>query len=274
MSDPASAAAPAAGSPAADLASLAAKAFAGAGSSIGAGAAALAGAQAAPGAGSQSAPAAAGGAPAPGDARAQIPAPAGAGAGTPAAGDGAAKAAIPDGKGPATVLSDTPVNAPDLAKTKAEVAAAAKVEEVAPAYVLAPISERLSKEAVADIETFAKAHKMSEAQAKQVLAREDMRIAEAYDRGRAALIADPDLGGANLPQTITTTKAMLQLLSQEDRAFIANNPIANDPRLHRLAKIVMSLIPGEDFSRRATPAPAQQSMTPGQAWLANPKIRA
>ncbi len=99
----------------------------------------------------------------------------------PAAGDGAAKAAIPDGKGPATVLSDTPVNAPDLAKTKAEVAAAAcRSEEDRPRLRAgAHLRAALEEEAVADIETFAKAHKMSEAQAKQVLAREDMRITEA-----------------------------------------------------------------------------------------------
>ncbi len=231
MSDPA---APAAAAPASgDLAALAVKAFASNAPAVAAQAAASV---------TPSAPAA----PAPG---AKAPA-----AGAPA-------------KMPATLLSETPVAAVPAKDTAAAVAAEAAKAPAAPEYKLAiPESGRLTAEHVAQVESFAKSHGMTEAQAKQVLARDDLNVAQAFDTNRDELLRDPTLGGARIDATIATTKSVLaKLFTPEERKLIASMPLANSRMLHGMCAKIAAMLPSEDVAHSSTPGQAAAPISAGQA---------
>lgn len=187
---------------------------------------------------------------------------------TPASAPVAAAAPAAAAKLPNTLLSETPADVVPAAKTAAAVAAEAAKPAAAPEYALAiPESGRLTKDQVSGIEAFAKSHGMTEAQAKQVLAREDLNVANAFDQARDQLIADPVLGGAKIDQTIATTKQVLgAFFSPEDRKLIASMPIANSRLLHSFCAKVAALIPQEDVSRLGgNPAPSSTPQSLGQA---------
>lgn len=136
---------------------------------------------------------------------------------------------------PASILSEAAKPA-DPAKPDA----AAKPAEAAAWELKAPEGSTLSTDEVKAAEKFAKDNGLTQAQAEKILARDiESRTAAQTARQAEATAAndtwlketqaDPDIGGAKLPQTVANVrKALTAIYSPEERALIEKSPFINN----------------------------------------------
>jgi predicted metalloendopeptidase len=121
-----------------------------------------------------------------------------------------------------------------------------------------PDGAQYAEKGLKAVETFAKEHGLSQAQAEKLLgwqikdhgdrtAAQAAEVAQVGTQWLEAAKADTEIGGAKFEATQQNVKrAMMAVLSEADRKAVADSPFANNPVWLKAMNKVAALLPSED----------------------------